>query len=444
MGLCGLGNAIAGSFALMLMLRFITGLCIGVIFPGGMGIIVENFQGDALKKAMAGYGLTLSVGGILAPIAGGWFVDNYSWRTVYLSLAVMSIPGLWLTAKVPESARPATAPKLDYMGLLFIFMGFGGLQWFVAEGTQYDWLDHPYTLSVFLMSMVGFGCFTIHCLTYSNPIIDLRVMKFPNMAAGGFGMFALVMSQYGVFVAYPMLTAGLYGYSSYLVGLVNGIGGIGAIFGTLIGGTLATVLRTRPMLNVVVLGIVTSMYAYGRMHSFYSDTTFGQLSSAIVIFMVGAGMIQYAFMSAGLAWLPRSYANAGSALQNVLKFTGAGVGAGIAGAIGSGRQQFHTTMTGEILNPYNPSVNVLISSLSPLDQAGLQQTPATAAMAASQAVQVGYLTSMDLFFVFGILTLTLVPWLPFFNEVPTQEQKAKIEEEDARRRAMEAASAAGS
>ena len=44
---------------------------------------------------------------------------------------------------------------------------------------------------------------------------------------------------------------------------------------------------------------------------------------------------------------------------------------------------------------------------------------------------------MDLFFAFGILTLTLVPWLTVFREIPTAEQKAKIEEEDAKRIAVE-------
>ncbi len=82
--------------------------------------------------------------------------------------------------------------------------------------------------------------------------------------------------------------------------------------------------------------------------------------------------------------------------------------------------------------------------MAPLDQAGLQQTPATASLAAQQAVQVGYLTTMDLFFVFGMLTLTLVLRLPFFHEIPTEEQKSKIEEEDAQRLAAEAARSSGS
>jgi len=65
--------------------------------PPAHSMIADLYPPEQRSSAMGVYTLGISAGIMLAYLAGGWFVDNYSWRHAFL---IVGLPGLLLAALV--------------------------------------------------------------------------------------------------------------------------------------------------------------------------------------------------------------------------------------------------------------------------------------------------------------------------------------------------------
>jgi hypothetical protein len=134
-------------------------------------------------------------------------------------------------------------------------------------------------------------------------------------------------------------------------------------------------------------------------------------------------------MTLALSWQPQRLVNDASSLYNVIKFTGAGVGIGAASIIGSLRSQYWTQRTGELLTPYRDEVNSLLTLGG--DPTGNAATTPTAILLGEQGNQVSMLNYIDTFFVFTLISASLMICILLMRNLPTAEEKEELEQEDA-------------
>src|SRR5499425_1904402 len=125
--LAGLGvfgpSSLAGSFATstgqLITARAVMGLGAAMMFPSTLSLLTNVFT-ERRERALAigVWGASAGVGIALGPIAGGWLLERYWWRSVFLFFvpvaAVVGTPAHW---RVPTSRDPRT-PRLDWRGLV--------------------------------------------------------------------------------------------------------------------------------------------------------------------------------------------------------------------------------------------------------------------------------------------------------------------------------------
>ena len=106
------GCAVASSMAWLIALRFAQaiGACSGVVISSA---IVRDRFGHQESARIYSMLLTLrGVGPILAPLAGGFIVTFFDWRTIFWALAVFgAVVGVWVFFGLEESRTEAVAER---------------------------------------------------------------------------------------------------------------------------------------------------------------------------------------------------------------------------------------------------------------------------------------------------------------------------------------------
>ena len=64
------------------------------------------------------------------PMLGGWLIDHFGWRMVFIVNLPLAIAALAMALKfIPAPAREAAAQRLDLWGSLLATCGLGALTW---------------------------------------------------------------------------------------------------------------------------------------------------------------------------------------------------------------------------------------------------------------------------------------------------------------------------
>ena len=128
--LCG----IAPNVTMLVVARMLQGVGGALLTPGSLAIIQASFHPEDRARAIGAWsgfgGVTTAIG----PFVGGYLVDAFSWRWIFLLNLPLSVLVLWVTAKhVPESKAPPTDAALDWRGAALGALGLAGTTWGLIE-----------------------------------------------------------------------------------------------------------------------------------------------------------------------------------------------------------------------------------------------------------------------------------------------------------------------
>ncbi|WP_340559538.1 MFS transporter [Streptomyces sp. GSL17-111] len=122
--LCGL----AWNAGVLVAARALQGVGGALLTPGSLALIQATFRpGDRARAVGAWSGLG-GVAAAVGPFLGGWLVDAFGWRWVFLlnvPLALLCVPVA--LRHVPESRDPAAEGRFDYAGAALAALALGGV-----------------------------------------------------------------------------------------------------------------------------------------------------------------------------------------------------------------------------------------------------------------------------------------------------------------------------
>lgn len=215
--------AVAGSGAVLITGRALQGLGGSMILPTTLALLNANFHGRERAIAFAVWGSTIGGMAAFGPLAGGWLIENASWRWAFginVPFGVLILAGLLLF--VAESRETRAVPGTDAGGALLSIVGFGALVFGLIEGRNYGWWGAeaeapfelgglspvPFAFAVAVVALAGFLLWErARARAGKGVILDLSLFRIPSFASGNVTAPVLFVYGTGVGLATAQLTS---------------------------------------------------------------------------------------------------------------------------------------------------------------------------------------------------------------------------------------------
>ena len=316
------GNAT--SLGTLIFWRIVQGAGGGALISTAQAILYDVFPEEERGVAMAIFGVGVMVGPTLGPTIGGWITDHYSWPWIFfVNLPIGALAAFMTWKLVPEPEHKSTqSPSVDWFGLIFLIMGIGGLQVMLERGENQDWFASPEIKTYLALFVVGIVAFIWQELRSKNPMVDLRVLKNRQFAAGMSYAFVFGLALYAQNFALPVFLQNLLGHTAWNTGLVLLPGALASAVGMAIGGSSPPSMMPGFHCGWSALWFV-AMWNHSQ---FSTDIGLGDTIWPITLRGLALGIVFVPLANATVADLKAAQLPQGTGLFNLMRQLGGSVG----------------------------------------------------------------------------------------------------------------------
>ena len=219
-GLSSLGVGLSSSMHILLLCRFIQGVCTAILYTASGAIISHTFPENQRGKAM---GILFGINGIglaIGPVLGGIIIGALSWRWVFLiNVPLIILSFLICTPNVSESKNTEDKNPLDIKGALLLAIGLSSLILALVEGPVFG-LHSSLILSLIIVCAVSLvSLYWVEKHT-AEPIIDFALFCNRGFSCSLFATAALAFFYCLALFLMPMYLHNMLGLSNYQLGFM--------------------------------------------------------------------------------------------------------------------------------------------------------------------------------------------------------------------------------
>ncbi len=286
-GVFTIASALAGAATSMEMLvaaRILQGVGGGMLTPVGTAMLFRAFPPAERAKASAILSLPIMVAPALGPVLGGWLTDEFSWRWIfYLNLPIGLIAFLFTLFFVPNH-KATERSTLDWRGFLLAGFGLSTLLVGLERTPSHGWGD---TTAQLLMAAgaVSLAAFVWLQLRIKEPMLDLRLMKDRNFAAGNVMLIISTGALMGILFLAPLLLQQVMGLTATKSGLVTLAQVVGMMITMPIASKFYSALGARRMMSIGFVILAAGIFGFATLEIDGSLWWYRGL-----LFVVGVGM----------------------------------------------------------------------------------------------------------------------------------------------------------
>jgi DHA2 family multidrug resistance protein len=207
----------------LILFRFLQGLGGGALLVTSQTIITESWPAEKRGMAQAVYGLGVIIGPTLGPPLGGYIVENFSWPYIFYINIPIGVIATMLTlqfVRSPKYGEKKSASEIDWLGIIFLALAVGSLQYVLERGQEEDWFSNSTILFLSVLSAISFYCFIWREWTCENPIVELRVLRNSNLRVGTILSFILGFGLYGSTFIIPLYLQTSLGWNAQQAGMI--------------------------------------------------------------------------------------------------------------------------------------------------------------------------------------------------------------------------------
>ena len=136
-------DAIAPSFALLLVGRVIQGIGVGIALPLMFNIILDQVPMSKIGTMMGVGTLITAVAPAIGPTFGGFVSSHFGWRFVFVLLTPLLLISLILGVTSIEQKNKVARESLDLISVIAILCLFVGLILGINNLAEYDFFSVP-------------------------------------------------------------------------------------------------------------------------------------------------------------------------------------------------------------------------------------------------------------------------------------------------------------
>ena len=210
------GSLLAGLSQTMhqlIIFRGIQGIGAGAIFTIGFTMIGDIFTLEERSIIQGAISTIWGIAGLVGPLLGGFLIDYLSWQWIFFINIPFGLLSVYILAKFVHEQKPATNPKIDYLGAILLSIAIGSLLYGVMS------LDENFYLGVILLviTLISSILFYIQEARTSEPIVPLFILNKSSIIVNiitFISSFILIACS----VYLPLHIQSIMGYSATIAG----------------------------------------------------------------------------------------------------------------------------------------------------------------------------------------------------------------------------------
>ena len=319
--LCGL----AWNLPSLVFFRLLQGLGGGALMPTAQSILFETYPREKLGQAMAIFGLGAIVGPTLGPVLGGWLVDNFGWRTIFLINVPVGIVTVMMTLAFihNSSYHQKTEGRFDFAGLTLLIAGVCSLQYVLEKGQDEDWFASNLILGLTVVAVVGLTAFVWREMTAKNPIVNLRIYRDRTFAVGSLLGLATGFGLYGLNMVLPLFLSSILHYNAWQSGLAILPGALATGVCMPFAGRLADKIDSR---FAIFPGMLMFAFSGWWLGTLTPDTGFWNFFYPRILQGFSLGLIFVPLSSTSMSQISRANMSSASGLYSLVRQLGGSFG----------------------------------------------------------------------------------------------------------------------
>lgn len=403
------GNS--GSLAEIVIWRFVQGLGGGALLSLSQAILLDSFPPEKINIASVIYGMGVALGPAIGPTLGGLITDNYSWQWIFfvnVPFGILAAISAWFYV---DDQQNLEKPKIDWLGILYLTFGIGSLQYVLEEGNSNNWFQSKIIVIFSILAVVGITLLIIRELRVSNPVVNLRLFKYPNLSIGFVLNFVMLATMLIGLYAVPLFVQIDLGWTATMTGLALVPGALVTALGMVISQKLLA-----KGINPIYLmaGGFVATYIFGWMLMFQSpDSSWWTMFWPLIFRGVSFGLYMLPAITMAVFGFEGSDANQAVGLSNMARSLGGAVGLALIGTQISNTMESSRMMLNADVSQYSPAaMNALTQMNGLLQSNGIDPQSANVASISfmnmqvlKQASMLSYLASFRIMTIVSLIAL---------------------------------------
>jgi EmrB/QacA subfamily drug resistance transporter len=214
--------AAALSLGQLVAARAIQGIGAALLVPQGLSILSASFPDEERGRAIGTWSAWTSVFAAIGPVAGGWLMQVWSWRLIFLLNLPLVLVIMLLAPRIPESralADGSPARPMDKLGATLVTLSFAAMIYALSFAPQLGWRN-PLVRWPLLAGVILFVCFLYSQSNRPNAMMPLSLFRIPRFLAANLLTFLLYGALFGSLYVIPFYLIQVRHYAPAAAGAV--------------------------------------------------------------------------------------------------------------------------------------------------------------------------------------------------------------------------------
>lgn len=204
----------APNAAALIAARTVQGVGGALLVPGSLAIISATFPESERGRAIGTWAGASALTTALGPVLGGWLVDTWSWRIIFLINVPIAVVAVAITVRhMPESREESRDVAVDWIGGALVVVGLGALAYGLTLASEQGWagVTVPGTLACAVLML---SLFVWREARVRHPMMPLELFRSSDFSGANVITLLLYFALGGAIFFIPFNLIRIQGYSA--------------------------------------------------------------------------------------------------------------------------------------------------------------------------------------------------------------------------------------
>lgn len=329
--------AFAPTFSVLLLGRMIQAIGTGLIMPIMFNVFLLIYPPHKRGKIMGIVGLVIMFAPAIGPTLSGVIVEYFGWRFLFIFVMPFTVFSILFALKYLVNITEITKPKIDWISLVYSTIGLGAtIYGFSHAGESADGFMTPSVFIPIIIGLIGILLFVLRQFKLDEPLMDLRVFKFPMFAHAVVLFVIIIMMMFASELILPVFMQGPMGLTAAAAGLL-------LLPGSLLNGAMSPFMgalfdKVGPKVMMIPATIVLAVTMF-MFSNLTAETPQWVIIAGFMLIMLSVSATMMPAETNGLNQLPKHLYPHGTAVVSTLQPLAGAIGVSVFIGLLNSRQQ---------------------------------------------------------------------------------------------------------